>query len=76
MPRSSIRRPAAALTAIVAVGALALAGCGSDSSSDTKAAAADGGPCGTTEDTTLTVGLFGTFGFKEAGLWDPRDPPP
>ena len=21
-------------------------------------------------DTTLTVGLFGTFGFKEAGLWD------
>jgi cellobiose transport system substrate-binding protein len=58
------------LTAIVAVGALALAGCGSDSSSDAKAAAADAGPCGTTEDTTLTVGLFGTFGFKEAGLWD------
>ena len=31
---------------------------------------ADAGPCGTTADTTLTVGLFGTFGFKEAGLWD------
>ena len=34
-----------------------------------RRAAADG-PCGTTDDTTLTVGLFGTFGFKEAGLWD------
>jgi cellobiose transport system substrate-binding protein len=27
-------------------------------------------PCGTTDQTTLTVGLFGTFGFKENGLWD------
>ena len=35
-----------------------------------EAAPASGGPCGTTADTTLTVGLFGTFGFKEAGLWD------
>ena len=26
--------------------------------------------CGTTEPTTLTVGLFGTFGFKENGLYD------
>lgn len=70
MPRSSTRRHGAALLAIVAISALALAGCGSSSSSDTGAAAADAGPCGTTDDTTLTVGLFGTFGFKEAGLWD------
>jgi cellobiose transport system substrate-binding protein len=56
--------------AIVAIGAFALAGCSGSSSSDADSAAADAGPCGTTEDTTLTVGLFGTFGFKEAGLWD------
>ena len=48
-----------------------LAGCGgSGSSSDDRRHPADAGPCGTTDDTTLTVGLFGTFGFKEAGLWD------
>jgi cellobiose transport system substrate-binding protein len=70
MPRSSTRRHAAALLAIGAIGAFALAGCGSDSSSNSAAGPADGGPCGTSDDTTLTVGLFGTFGFKEAGLWD------
>ena len=32
--------------------------------------ASSSGPCGTTEPTTLTVGLFGTFGFKENGLYD------
>ena len=70
MPRSSTRRHVAALLATGAIGAFALAGCGSDSSSDPTAGSADSGPCGTTDDTTLTVGLFGTFGFKEAGLWD------
>ncbi|HEX4686061.1 MAG TPA: extracellular solute-binding protein [Nocardioides sp.] len=70
MSRSSTRRHGAALLAVVAIGAFALAGCGGNSSSDADAAAADAGPCGTTDDTTLTVGLFGTFGFKEAGLWD------
>jgi cellobiose transport system substrate-binding protein len=70
MPRSSTRRHAAALLATAAIGAFALAGCGSDSSSNSAAGPADSGPCGTSEDTTLTVGLFGTFGFKEAGLWD------
>ena len=50
-------------------GALVLAGCGGNSSSaDTADAGA--GPCGTTDHTTVTVGLFGTFGFKETGLWD------
>jgi cellobiose transport system substrate-binding protein len=70
MSRSSTRRHLAVLSAIVAVGAFALAGCGGDSSSNTGTKSADAGPCGTTDDTTLTVGLFGTFGFKEAGLWD------
>src|SRR4051794_30789858 len=70
MPRSSTRRHGAALLAVVAIGAFSLAGCGGGSSSEADTAASDAGPCGTTEDTTLTVGLFGTFGFKEAGLWD------
>jgi cellobiose transport system substrate-binding protein len=70
MSRSSTHRHGAALLAIVAIGAFALAGCGGGSSSADDTPAADAGPCGTTDDTTLTVGLFGTFGFKEAGLWD------
>src|SRR3954451_6201887 len=70
MSRSTTSRHRAALLAVVAIGALVLAGCGGNSSSSSTAAPADAGPCGTTADTTLTVGLFGTFGFKEAGLWD------
>jgi len=70
MPRSSTRRHRAApLLALATSAALVLAGCGSNDSSET-AGSTSGGPCGTTKDTTLTVGLFGTFGFKEAGLWD------
>jgi cellobiose transport system substrate-binding protein len=69
MSRSSTRRHGAALLATLAIGAFALAGCGGSDSSG-AATSADAGPCGTTDDTTLTVGLFGTFGFKEAGLWD------
>jgi cellobiose transport system substrate-binding protein len=64
------RRPVASLVALAATGAIVLAGCGGNGSSASTAAPADAGPCGTTDDTTLTVGLFGTFGFKEAGLWD------
>src|SRR3954465_780960 len=70
MPRSSTRRHGAALLAVVAIGAFSLAGCGGGSSSEADTAPRDAGPCGTTDDPTLTVGLFGTFGFKEAGLWD------
>jgi cellobiose transport system substrate-binding protein len=70
MPRSSTRRPGAALAALVAAGAVVLAGCGGTSSSESTDTSAQAGPCGTTADTTVTVGLFGTFGFKEAGLWD------
>ena len=60
------RRPAGA----AAIGALVLAGCGGSEVVGQHRRAGDAGPCGTTDDTTLTVGLFGTFGFKEAGLWD------
>jgi cellobiose transport system substrate-binding protein len=74
MPRRTTRRTRVVpLLALATAGALTLAGCGGGSSSDTAGAGSStgsGGPCGTTADTTLTVGLFGTFGFKEAGLWD------
>jgi cellobiose transport system substrate-binding protein len=70
MLRRSRQQRRAVLVTVVAIGALVLAGCGSNDSSGSTAGAADAGPCGTTADTTLTVGLFGTFGFKEAGLWD------
>src|SRR5690242_20689852 len=67
---TSRRRTAASLVALAATGAIVLAGCGGNSSSGGSTDAAGSGPCGTTADTTVTVGLFGTFGFKEAGLWD------
>jgi cellobiose transport system substrate-binding protein len=60
----------ASLVALAATGAIVLAGCGGNGSSANTADPAAAGPCGTTDDTTVTVGLFGTFGFKEAGLWD------
>src|SRR4249919_2915 len=67
---TSRRRPVASLVALAATGAIVLAGCGGNGSSASTAAPADAGICGTTDPTTLTVGLFGTFGFKEAGLWN------
>ena len=62
------RRSATALTAVLAAASLVLAGCGSG----TKEAngGAGSGPCGTKDKTTVTVGLFGSFGFQENGLWD------
>ncbi len=58
LPRA--RTGSAALVSAVAALALALTGC---SSSDDGSASADG-------KITLTVGTFGTFGYKEAGLYD------
>jgi cellobiose transport system substrate-binding protein len=50
--------------ALAGVAVLVLAaGCGGSSSSG-------GGGSAGTEKVTLTVGLFGTFGYKEAGLYD------
>jgi cellobiose transport system substrate-binding protein len=68
-PRSNIRLVSAAVA-----GSLSLLGLAACSSSDNGSSgtnnAASSGPCGTTKPTTLTVGLFGTFGFKENGLYD------
>ncbi|MFB9466863.1 ABC transporter substrate-binding protein [Streptomyces cinereospinus] len=61
MPRTSmprVRTRAAVLASAAMASALVLAGC---SSSDSGAAGGN---------TTLTVGTFGTFGYKEAGLYD------
>lgn len=55
------RRTSVAAAALATAGALFLTACGSGGGAP---AAAPGGP------TTLTVGLFGTFGFKEIGLFD------
>jgi cellobiose transport system substrate-binding protein len=57
-----------ALLAAAVVFALVVAGCGGDDDDDaqgsgTMAAASD-------EPVTLTLGLFGTFGYEEAGLYD------
>ncbi|MFD4597962.1 ABC transporter substrate-binding protein [Streptomyces sp. NPDC058464] len=57
-------RKAVVLAAVVTLGGALLAGCADDSgggSDDTS-----GGGKGKT---TITLGLFGTFGFKEAGLY-------
>jgi cellobiose transport system substrate-binding protein len=60
-----------ALAAVLALCVLA-AGCGGDDESN---ASADGGgdtgsATASAEPVTLNVGLFGTFGYKEAGLYD------
>ncbi|HEV7203322.1 MAG TPA: extracellular solute-binding protein [Jatrophihabitans sp.] len=54
-----------------AIAASVLAACSSSGSTGNSSPAADSkaGPCGTTAKTTLTVGLFGTFGYKENGLY-------
>jgi cellobiose transport system substrate-binding protein len=68
MRHSPSRRSAAALFATLTAASLVLAGCGSGGTSANGGAGK--GPCGTKEKTSVTVGLFGTFGFKENGLWD------
>ncbi|MGW6393225.1 ABC transporter substrate-binding protein [Streptomyces sp. NPDC055103] len=57
---SRARTRSAAVTSAAVALALALTGCGA---SEDGAASADG-------KITLTVGTFGTFGYKEAGLYD------
>ncbi|MGW0997598.1 ABC transporter substrate-binding protein [Streptomyces sp. NPDC002523] len=66
--RTSIRR-SHRLGALVAVAALTtglLAGCAKDSD-DGSSVTSDGGGKGKT---TLTIGTFGVFGYKQAGLYD------
>ncbi len=68
-PRTTVR-----LTSAIAATALGVIGLTACSSDDGGGASSDDvssdEPCGTSEATTVTVGLFGTFGFKENGLYD------
>ncbi|HWM38064.1 MAG TPA: carbohydrate ABC transporter substrate-binding protein, partial [Streptomyces sp.] len=55
------------LAVVAALGAGLLAGCAEDSDDPAGSASEGGGGKGKT---TLTVGVFGAFGLKEAGLYD------
>ena len=55
---------AVVLAAVLALGGTLLAGCADDSGGSS-----DGTSGGGKGKTTITLGLFGTFGFKEAGLY-------
>ncbi|MFF3907248.1 ABC transporter substrate-binding protein [Streptomyces sp. NPDC001848] len=60
-----IRHKATALAAVAVLGAGLLAGCANDSGGS-----GDSGSGGDSKGkTTITLGLFGTMGFKEAGLY-------
>nr|WSZ96118.1 ABC transporter substrate-binding protein [Streptomyces sp. NBC_00857] len=60
-------RRVVALAAVAALGAGVLSGCAQDSDETSGGASSGGGGKGKT---TLTVGVFGAFGLKEAGLYD------
>lgn len=64
--RTTTRTRAVALVAVVTLGAALLAGC----AEDTEEPGASSGGGGGGGKTTLTVGVFGVFGLKEAGLYD------
>ncbi|MER7663125.1 MULTISPECIES: ABC transporter substrate-binding protein [unclassified Streptomyces] len=61
-------RRAVILAVVAALGAGLLAGCAEDSDDPAGSSSDDGG--GGKGRTTLTVGVFGAFGLKEAGLYD------
>ena len=63
------RSKTAVALAAMTVGALALSACGDGESTD-AAASGNGGNEGDEGQTTLTVALFGTFGYEESGLLD------
>src|SRR3954466_11406091 len=67
--RTRVRLAASAAAAAVALATLAACGSGNDSSSAGNDVSSSK-PCGTDKPTTVTMGLFGTFGFKENGLYD------
>ncbi|MFB8248098.1 extracellular solute-binding protein [Streptomyces sp. NPDC055952] len=56
-------RRAVVLAAVASLGAGLLAGCADDGGGDSDSSGGSGGK------TVITLGLFGTFGFKEAGLY-------
>src|SRR5262245_44169182 len=57
---------------LLATLALLLVGCGGDGdeATDADAAGTTGSSSESAEPVTLSVGLFGTFGYEEAGLYD------
>jgi cellobiose transport system substrate-binding protein len=60
-----------ALLAAAVVFALVVAGCGGDDDDDAAAEGSGSTPATTSDEpVTLSVGLFGTFGYEEAGLYD------
>ena len=67
------------IAGVVAAAALLAAACSSSKKASSNGGGTSGGgsptntlasQCGTSDPITLTVGLFGTFGFKEAGLYN------
>ncbi len=67
-PRTSVRLISA--IAATSLGILCLTACSDDDGGGSSDDVSSDVPCGTTEETTITVGLFGTFGFNENGLYD------
>ena len=67
---STTRSKTTAVIAALAASALALSACGDGQSADTPAAAGDGGGDAGSGQTTISVSLFGTFGYEESGLFD------
>jgi cellobiose transport system substrate-binding protein len=59
-----------ALLAAAVVFALVAAGCGGDDDDGDAQGAGSTSGAASDEPVTLSVGLFGTFGYKEAGLYD------
>ncbi|WP_432119953.1 extracellular solute-binding protein [Streptomyces sp. bgisy032] len=57
-------RKAVVLAAVASLGAGLLAGCADDGGNDSGSSGGGDGK------TVITLGLFGTFGFKEAGLYE------
>ena len=62
--RTRTARKAVVLAAVASLGAGLLAGCADDGEATVRSGDSDGGG-----KTTITLGLFGTMGFKEAGLY-------
>ena len=62
---SLLHRRATALVGVLAASSLVLSACGGGSDEESSSASGSGD-----EPVTLDVGLFGTFGFKEAGLYE------
>lgn len=62
--RTRTARQAVVLAAVASLGAGLLAGCADDGNSASPSESGGGGG-----KTTITLGLFGTMGFKEAGLY-------